>query len=66
MLKKHFFNQKGLFPLVTHLKIIENDNLAETLNNLKDIEVAKIEGSVDLKPFYMWMDKTLQEEDHGN
>lgn len=52
-----FFNQKGLFPLVKHLKIINNDGLLEALENLDAQKVASIEGSVDLKPFYQWIKK---------
>ena len=53
---KHYFNQKGLFPLVEHLNVVENEGLSEALNNIDAIEVASIEGSVDLTSFYQWVE----------
>lgn len=52
---KEYFNQKGLFPLVKNLKIIDNDGLHEALKNLDKMEEAFVDGSVDLKPFYQWI-----------
>jgi 3-deoxy-D-manno-octulosonic-acid transferase len=52
-----FFNQKGLFPLVNNIKIVENDGLTEALQNIDAQEIASIEGSVDLTPFYDWINQ---------
>lgn len=50
-----YFNQKGLFPLVKNLKIIENDELTKALKNIDEMETACLDGSVDLNPFYQWI-----------
>ena len=55
---KHYFNQKGLFPLVKNLEIIENEGLSEALKDLDALNVASIEGSVDLTSFYQWIEKS--------
>lgn len=52
---KEYFNQKGLFPLVENLKIVENSELAQALIDVDKMETALIEGSVDLDPFYQWI-----------
>ncbi len=52
---KEYFNQKGLFPLVKNLKVVENKELAKALLNSDSMETAVIEGSVELEPFYKWI-----------
>lgn len=51
----HYFNQKGLFPLVKNIKIVENEGLSEALKNIDALDIASIEGSVDLTSFYHWI-----------
>jgi 3-deoxy-D-manno-octulosonic-acid transferase len=54
---KEYFNQKGLFPLVKNLKVVENSELTEALENVDEMEMASIDGSVELAPFYQWIHK---------
>ena len=54
---KAYFNQKGLFPLVKNLKVVENSELAEALIDVDEMETAFIDGSVDLTSFYQWINK---------
>jgi len=56
---KHYFNQKGLFPLVKNLEIVENEGLSEALKDLDALDVASIEGSVDLTSFYQWIENPI-------
>jgi len=57
----HYFNQKGLFPLVKNIEIVENEGLSEALKNVDALEVASIEGSVDLTSFYEWIKNPIKE-----
>ncbi len=52
----HYFNQKGLFPLVENLVVCHEHELKERLKNRQSIHPATLNGSVDLKPFYQWIE----------
>lgn len=59
----HYFNQKGLFPLVENLVICENDQLKTILQKRQTILPSKLSGSVDITPFYQWIEVQTKEED---
>lgn len=48
----HYFNQTALFPLVKNLHVIESTQLKECLTQTHTLLPASIEGSVDMQPFY--------------
>ncbi len=58
----HYFNQKGLFPLVSNLQVCENEELVSCLERIDTIPYASIEGSVDLAPFYAWVEDAMQDK----
>lgn len=57
----HYFNQKSLMPLVTNLVETSCENLKTVLKNRQSIQPTKIEGSVDLTPFYTYIENVIKE-----
>ena len=56
----HHFNQNALFPLVESLKIVEEADLKELLKTRDTLSVASIRGSVDMNPFYNYIEKQIK------
>jgi len=54
---KTIFNQKSLFECVENYKLIENDHLKETLENLRDLEPTKIGIQGNIEPIIQYIKK---------
>lgn len=52
---KHYFNQRELMRYVDNITVIEADALTETLMHADTLEPAAISGSVDLEPFFDYL-----------
>ncbi len=53
---KRIFNQKSLFECVKNFKLIENDELRETLQNIENIEKSSLVQKGDIKPIIKELD----------
>jgi len=52
---KTIFNQKSLFECVENAKLIENDELKQTLENLRDLEPTKLGKQGDIEPIVQYI-----------
>lgn len=59
---KHFFNQHELMRYVDHIAVIAPEALTETLAAADTLQPARINGSVDLQPFYDYLAKERTDE----
>ncbi|RXK11862.1 3-deoxy-D-manno-octulosonic acid transferase [Halarcobacter mediterraneus] len=53
---KRIFNQKSLFECVKNFKLIDNDKLRETLENIENIEKSSLVQKGDIKPIIKELD----------
>lgn len=53
----HFFNQRELMRYVDNISVVENNALTEVLGQAEQLRPAAINGSVDLQPFFDYLDK---------
>jgi 3-deoxy-D-manno-octulosonic-acid transferase len=47
---KHIFNQKALFECVNNYKIIKNNNILDTMQNIKNIPKASLKKAGTIEP----------------
>ncbi len=59
---RHYFNQKEIFSAVRGIKVIEIENLLETLLNYKELESSRIEKSFDISKIVRSVESVLQQE----